>query len=436
MSTPAEASLPRLLAGVPERGSMSLSEHHHVHGPPPFSDRRMRRSASGLIEQVDEAGLLGHGGGAFPMATKMRTVAQAPGRPIVVINAVEGEPASLKDRTLMETLPHLVLDGGVLAAQAIGAEEVILCVSESAGGALQSSSTAIAERGARRGDPRLRLIGVPDAYISGQESALVNHLNGGSATPTFTPPMISQRGVRRRPTLLNNAETLAHLALIARHGPQWFRALGTVTQPGSTLVTLAGDVRQPGVYEIEYGAPLSSLIDAADGLAGQARAILIGGYAGSWIDADSLQRIELCDERLASFGASLGASVVLVLSEQACAVAETVRVARWMSSQSSGQCGPCVYGLRALCDQIEQVAYGRSDEQARTKLARLAALVSGRGACRHPDGAVHFIVSALKIFDEEFALHARHGACRACHSARRLPLPVSGHRHLAMAAAR
>ena len=164
----------------------------------------------------------------------------------MVINALEGEPASLKDRILLQTLPHLVLDGGALAAQAVGAEEVILCVSESAGAALQSSSTAIAERRRHHGDLRLRLVGVPDAYICGQESALVNHLNGGPANPTFTPPMISQRGVRRRPTLLNNAETLAHLALIARHGPQWFRALGTVTEPGSTLVTLAGGVRSRG----------------------------------------------------------------------------------------------------------------------------------------------------------------------------------------------
>ena len=190
------------------------------------------------------------------------------------------------------------------------------------------------------------------------------------------------------------------------------------------------------MYEIEYGAPLSSLIDAADGLTGRARAILIGGYAGSWIDAGSLERIELCDERLASFGASLGAGVVLVLSEQACAVAETVRVARWMSSQSSGQCGPCVHGLRALCDQIEQMALGLSDGQARAQLARLAALTSGRGACRHPDGAVRFIVSALEVFAQEFGSHARRGPCRTCHDTRQLPLPTSAHHHLAVAAAR
>lgn len=434
MSTHPEAGLPRLLAGIPQRGFMSLDEHHRMHGPPPFAQRRERRETSGLIEQIDQAGLCGRGGGAFPMAAKMRAVAQSPGRPIVVINAVEGEPASLKDRTLMETLPHLVLDGGSLAAHALGAEEVILCISDSAGGALESSSAAITERRQHRGDPRLHLVSVPDTYISGQESALVNHLSGGPAIPTFTPPMAFQRGVRRRPTLVNNAETLAHLALIARHGPKWFRALGTPAQPGSTLVTLAGDVRRPGVYEIEYGASLSSLLEAADGSTGEPRAILMGGYAGSWIDARSLQHIELCDERLASFGASLGAGVVLVLSEPACAVAETVRVARWMSSQSAGQCGPCVHGLRALCDQIEQLALGRSEGQARQQLARLAALTSGRGACRHPDGAVRFILSALEVFAEEFASHARRGPCRACHGPRRLPLPASPHRHLALAA--
>ena len=132
-------------------------------------------------------------------------------------------------------------------------------------------SDALAERTPqrRRGAPRLRLTRVPNRYLAGQESALVNHVNGGPAIPTFTPPLPFERGVRRRPTLVGNVETLAHIALIARHGPDWFRELGIASQPGSALVTLSGSgLAAPGVYEIELGSPLPALIDAAGGLQG------------------------------------------------------------------------------------------------------------------------------------------------------------------------
>jgi NADH:ubiquinone oxidoreductase subunit F (NADH-binding) len=423
----ATPGLPRLLAGVSERGAMSLHEHLAVHGQAPFArGRRERRAASELIEQVKRADLRGRGGAGFPTAVKMRAVADARGRAVVVANAAEGEPASFKDRTLMELTPHLVLDGGVLAAQAVGAEELIVCLPESASAGLDSVELAIAERRDRaNSSPGLRLAAVPESYIAGQESALINHLNGGPATPTFTPPMPFQRGVGRRPTLLNNAETLAHIALIARHGPDWFRWLGTEAQPGSTLITISGAVVYPGVYEIEHGAPLSSLIEAAGGptTTMPVRAALLGGYAGTWIDGDLLPGLELCDEQLAPHGASLGAGVVVLLGEHACGVAETVAVTRWLADQSAGQCGPCVHGLDALASAVEQLAAGAVQTQAPQHIARLTSLVNRRGACGHPDGAVRFLTSALEVFSEEFSDHARHGLCEACAQPRALALP-------------
>ena len=228
--------------------------------------------------------------------------------PIVVVNAAEGEPASLKDRTLLEMLPHLVLDGGLLAAQAVGADEVIICVCDSAPASIEGIAAAIEERGRLPGAPtRMHLAAVPSHYVAGQESALVNYLNGGPAKPTFTPPMPFEQGVRRRPTLINNAETLAHIALIARHGSQWFRQLGTPSQPGSALITLSGPVVHPGVYEIEHGASLASLIEAAGGATGRLRGALLGGYAGTWIGGELLRGLALSDEHLAPHGASLGA---------------------------------------------------------------------------------------------------------------------------------
>jgi NADH:ubiquinone oxidoreductase subunit F (NADH-binding) len=407
---------------------MSLDEHLDIHGELPTSRRRDRRGAGALIDHIEQAGLGGRGGAGFPMARKMRTVASGRGKPIVVVNATEGEPASLKDRTLLETLPHLVLDGAALSARAIGADEAIVCVCESAAVGYERAERAISERGRLPGQwPRIVLAAAPEGYVVGQESALVNHLNGGPPKPTFTPPMPFERGVRRRPTLVNNAETVAHVALIARHGPRWFRELGLEDQPGSTLVTLSGPLAYPGVYEVEFGASLSSLVEAAGGTTSRVRAALFGGYAGAWVDGRELSRLALSTAHLAPYGASLGAGVVLLLSDEACPVAETARVTRWLAGQSAGQCGPCVHGLDALAGTLEQIALGADATHATNRVEQLAALVSRRGACGHPDGTVRFAMSAMEVFAEEFADHARHGRCDACARPSELPLPASAH---------
>jgi NADH:ubiquinone oxidoreductase subunit F (NADH-binding) len=429
----APAGLPRLLAGMPAHGAVGLAEHRATGGELPYGTRRERRSAAALIDQVEQAGLRGRGGAAFPVARKLRAVTAASGRtplgkrPIVLANASEGEPASGKDRLLLENLPHLMLDGGVLAARAVAADELIVCIDESAGVALRSLTRALSERERAGGDGlRIGIQTVPEGYVSGQESALVNLCSGGPAKPTLTPPMPFQRGVRRRPTLISNAETLAHLTLIALHGPRWFRALGTRADPGSALVTLSGAVAHPGVYEIEHGAPLPALIEAAGGCTSSVRAVLLGGYGGTWVGAGAIPELALANDQLTAHGASLGTGVVVLLSEQACPVAETARVTRWLATQSAGQCGPCVHGLDAIAGAIEALAHGAATAGVGKRIARWCTLATGRGACRHPDGAVRFITSGLEVFAEEFADHARHGRCEACASAPQLPLPSRG----------
>jgi NADH:ubiquinone oxidoreductase subunit F (NADH-binding) len=420
------AGLPRLLEGIPSHGGMSLAEHLALHGPLPVWRRRARGGEHPLIAQVEQAGLRGRGGAGFPTAVKLRAVAASRGRPVVVVNAAEGEPASLKDRTLTQTLPHLVLDGATLAAHTLGASEIVVSVCESAQASAESIAEAIGERGSTgRCSPRIRLAIIPAHYVAGQESALVNYLNGATAIPTFTPPMVFQQGVARRPTLLSNAETLAHLALIARHGPGWFRELGTPSQPGSTLLTLSGPVSRPGVYEIEYGASLGSLIDAAGGTVGRPRAALLGGYGGSWVGGGHLHSLLLADEHLATYRASLGAGVVLLLSESACPVAETTRLMRWLASHSARQCGPCVHGLNAITTSLEETAGGAAQPDRHQRLRRLAALVRGRGACAHPDGAARMVLTAMEAFGPEFQDHARHGPCEGCLHPGELPLPVT-----------
>jgi NADH:ubiquinone oxidoreductase subunit F (NADH-binding) len=423
-----QSGLPRLLAGVAEHGSVGLDAHLQIHGELPHEPRRRRREAP-LIELVEQAGLRGHGGAAFPTARKLRAVAAARRRAIVVVNAAEGEPASLKDRTLCQMAPHLMLDGAELAARAVGADEVLVCVCESSPASIDNVGEAIVQRrGLHDAQVALNLSVVPAGYVAGQESALVNHLDGGPAIPKFTSPPLFEQGVRRRPTLIANAETFAHLALIARHGSDWFRALGTSTQPGSALVTLSGPVEHPGVYEIEHGASLASVVAAAGGLSTRPRAALIGGYAGTWIDGLLLKGVALSDEHLAPHGASLGAGVVTLLSENACPVAETVRVATWLADEGAGQCGPCVNGLGALAGTLREMLAGSADGNSAKRIERLAALTSRRGACGHPDGAVRFVLSSLQTFGGEFADHARHGPCEACEAPAELALPAVARR--------
>ena len=425
-------ALPRLLAGIRADGASTHEEHLELHGPLALGGgarrRQVREDAARLLDEVERSGLTGRGGASFPTATKMRAVAGARGRAIVVANGAEGEPASLKDRTLMETLPHLVLDGGLVAAEAVGADELIVCACESAGASVEALELAIAERSRELsgagGGPKVTLVSVPSHYVAGQETALLHYLGGGPAKPTFTPPMPFEQGLRRRPTLVNNAETLAHLALIARHGANWFRQLGTASQPGSTLVTLSGPVAHPGVYEIENGSSLTSLIEASGGTTARVRAVLLGGYAGAWIGGELLQALALSQEHLAPHGATLGAGIILLLSEAACPVAETARVARWMADQSAHQCGPCIHGLDALASTVEQMASGTAEGNAAQRTDRLASLTARRGACAHPDGAVNLVLSSLEVFAPEFADHARHGACEACPRPPELPLPL------------
>jgi NADH:ubiquinone oxidoreductase subunit F (NADH-binding) len=418
-------SLPRVLAGLSSHDPMSLEQHLAVHGEVVLG---RGHGTPDLIDELERAGLRGHGGAAFPLARKMRAVAGSRRRPVVVVNGAEGEPASGKDRILLQMLPHLLIDGALLAAAALGAREVIIAVCQSEPDGLHSVARAIAERRRHpvgRRAPELTLVPVPAGYVAGQESALVSHLNGGPAKPTFTPPLPFEQGVRRRPTLVANAETLAHVALIARHGAAWFRELGTGPQPGSALVTISGAIARPGVYEIEYGASLSSLIAAGGGTTGRVRAALLGGYAGAWVGAERLEELFLSEEQLAPHGATLGAGIIVLLSEIACPVAETVRVARWLAGQSARQCGPCLFGLDALAEALEAVAEGRlGDGDARARISALGRLTRRRGACAHPDGAVRFIASAVRTFADEFADHALHGACDGCERPGRLPLPA------------
>ena len=423
MAVNVEQLLPRLLVGIGERPMAQLESHLAVHGPLPEL-RRCRPEE--LIAMVEAAGLRGHGGASFPTARKMQAVASRRGPAVVVANGSEGEPASKKDRVLLRELPHLLLDGAAVATRAVGARKAIIVLPGSDDRSVQSLHAALRERrqARLRDDPQFELFGIDPRYLAGQESALVNALNGGPAVPTFTPPRPFESGVGRRPTLVQNVETLAHLALIARHGADWFRQLGTPRHPGSALVTLSGALAAPGVYEIEHGTPLIELLQSA-GVEDELSAVLVGGHFGTWLTVSEAPSVRLAAEHLADYGATLGAGVIVALAAGACPVAETSRIADFFAAESAGQCGPCVYGLEAIAHTIHQLATGTATGHAHADLERWTRELPRRGACQHPDGAVRFIASSLRVFEPEFRDHARRGRCERCSGSAVPPAPIS-----------
>jgi NADH:ubiquinone oxidoreductase subunit F (NADH-binding) len=392
----------------------SFAAHLDRYGPPPQVSRRR----DSLLDEVERSGLSGRGGAGFPTAVKLRTVG-ARRSPVVVANGTEGEPASSKDEVLLTFNPHLVIDGVLAALAAVGSGEAYLAVSRRARSAHAALDAALAER--RRETERIELVSVPDRFVAGEESALVHWLNGGDAKPTFTPPRPFERGVRGRPTLVQNVETLANLGLIARYGGDWFRERGTRDEPGTALVTVRGAVARPGVIEAELGTPLGRILDRCGGLTAPPRALLVGGYFGSWIDAAGALDVPLAEAALQPRGAALGARTLAVLPQGTCGVAETARIARYLAGESAGQCGPCVFGLPAVAQALEGIAVSAADaRRALSRLPQLAEQIARRGACGHPDGALRLVDSALRVFAPEIELHLG-GRCTAGHREPLLP---------------
>lgn len=410
----------RVLAGPPlERGAESYLEHVARLGPLPLSQAQRT-----LIPELEASGLLGRGGAGFPVGRKWRSVAErAHGRgAVVLVNGAEGEPLSHKDRTILALRPNLVLDGAQLAAEAIGANEIVLYVGETAEVATDALQRAGAERRAAGAGSRvpIRIARAPDRYVAGEESAAVRFVNEGDARPVTTPPRPFERGVAGLPTLVQNVESLAHAALIARSGADWYRAVGEGDARGTALVTVTAPGGRPVVREVELGRTIGEVarLDAArpgDGTsaatASDTQAVLLGGYFGRWIDAGTAWGLPLNPDILRQHGLSMGAGVVAFLSTSTCPIVATARIAEYLAAQSAAQCGPCVFGLRAIADAVTRLARLEAHREDWANVERWAAQVKNRGACRHPDGAVGLLESALVTFEGELERHWHRRGC-------------------------
>jgi NADH:ubiquinone oxidoreductase subunit F (NADH-binding) len=416
-SPPAISAHPtaRLLPPAPKR---AFVEHLQWFGDLPAA-------GAGLLGEVEQSGLRGKGGARFPTATKLAAVASRR-RAIVVANGTEGEPASVKDIVLMSHVPHLVLDGAVLAAEIVGAREVILCVKR--GSPVQPIlERALTERLAEGYDTiHFRVVGAPNRYVAGEETALVHWLNGGDAKPLFVPPRPFERGVDGRPTLVQNVETLCDLALIGRFGAEWYRSAGTPEDPGTTLVTISGAVTKPGVYEVPLGSRLGDVLGVAGADCTDCSGVLVGGYFGAWMAPAAAADARLGVNALRSAGGGLGAGIVVAMPREGiCALAEVSRATRWLADQNAGQCGACVNGLDAIADAVATLVAGDRNQRAEGLLKRWLSMMEGRGACKHPDGVARFVASSIRVFHNEIERHRHRGPCPPT-GATVLPTPRTG----------
>ncbi|MGL5825113.1 MAG: NADH-ubiquinone oxidoreductase-F iron-sulfur binding region domain-containing protein [Nocardioides sp.] len=378
------------------RSGPSLAAHRRQYGP------LARMSLRQLLELSEQARLRGRGGAAFPFATKLRTAASGRGKPVVVVNLSESEPASSKDTALAIARPHLILDGAALAAHALGTRSVHLALPGKRPQVVEQMRAAIRER-----DDWVRwhtYVG-EQHFVAGQSRAVVELLAGRANTPVTAREPEAVSGHKGLPTVLSNAETWAQLGRLALIGGESYRALGTLDEPGTTLLTYTESGYPTEVIEVAYGTPWREVLPRR----AHRRHYLVGGFHGSWTTWDTLSaaRVSLRDMRVV--GVSLGAGVVIVPDAHECPVVFTSKIVDYLADQSAGQCGPCFNGLPALATALHAVRDGQGRP---AEVERLAAMVSGRGACTHPDGTVRLVATLLSTFPTEVSMHVR-GQCRA-----------------------
>jgi NADH:ubiquinone oxidoreductase subunit F (NADH-binding) len=387
----------RLLSGPsPAAGPEALASHIGRLGSLP-------EAGPHFIDTLIQSRIVGRGGAGFAAGTKWRAVAiHSRGNAVIVVNGAEGEPQSQKDRLLMSTRPHLILDGAFIAARVLRTRRVMLYIGDRHTAAKDAMIRALAERS----ESERALVTshtAPARYVAGAESAAIHLINEGVATPTTMPPFPFERGIDGAPTLVQNVETLAQIALLARHG----------APSGTSLITVAGAVAKKGVLEVDSETTVGEVIKLAGGTEGWSRAVLVGGYFGSWVDTAQAWDLPLDAAALRNRGLSLGCGVIGVMASNRCPVCEVAGIMHYLAGESSAQCGPCFFGLRALADACGRIAERGTSREDLARLNRWADQVRARGACRHPDGAVMFLQSALKTFAPEFADHRPHDATLA-----------------------
>lgn len=363
-----------------------------------------------FLADLSTAGIRGRGGAAFPAATKLSTVRAAKTDTVVVANGEEGEPTSVKDRWLLRSRPHLVLDGLRLAAEVVGATAAYVYLSD--GPAQESVQRALAEL---KDDPNfvleVTIVKVDPGYVAGEETSAVRAINGGPALPNDKPPRPFEEGVAGLPTLVNNVETLANLALVHQLGVAEYRRVGTDASPGTFLMTLTTSAGSD-LFEVPFGVTLREVLAWSGTDAELVQGFLMGGYFAGVIGPRALD-FPLDYDIYAKAGTGLGCGAIVVLDEAQCPVATAAAVLAYFGRENAGQCGSCFNGTSAMAEVLESLRDSTASRSDIDRLRHWSTFLRGRGACGTLDGATNVAASVLREFPDLVDKHLL-GTCEVC----------------------
>ncbi|MEO5656560.1 MAG: NADH-ubiquinone oxidoreductase-F iron-sulfur binding region domain-containing protein [Nitrospiria bacterium] len=414
-----------LLEGVPPGGSLDLEAYERQGGYEALRKAVAGISPVDLVDAVKRSGLRGRGGAGFSTGKKWEMALGKRGKvKYVCCNASEGEPGTLKDRFLIKANPHLIIEGVILAAYTVGADEAYIFLKNKFAEEYRLLAEAVeAARGRGYWGPQvlgsafrlnLQVFRGPDAYIAGEETAMLESIEGRAPRPRQKPPYYPiQHGLFGLPTLVNNAETLANIPKIVLRGGEWFAKIGEPSSPGTMLFSLTGAVVRPGVYELPLGTPLRHLIEHVGGGVANGRslkAVFPGGPSQTVLVPKDLD-VPLDFDSLKRIGSGLGTAGVMVYDDQTCMLRVAIEFATFYQNGSCGQCPPCELGTINITKLVMKIEEGQAVQRDLDFLVQVFGLVRGRGYCDLISSAVRSVESTVKLFHDEYETHLREGAC-------------------------
>ena len=417
-------SVRELTANCGKRRATTLEEYQASGGYEALR-KALSMDPAAVIAEVKASGLVGRGGAAFPTGVKWEGAAKEPAEPkYVICNADESEPGTFKDRVLLEEDPHRILEGLIIAAYAVGSHEATIFLRGEYTNAFLTMTAALREAaeagitgpGVLGSDFSLsvELFRGAGAYISGEETALFEALEGKRGFPRMKPPFPTTSGLYNKPTVINNVETLSNIPTILNKGAAGFRQTGTEKSPGTKLFCLSGDVKQPGLYEVPFGISIRHLLyDLAGGIRGdrKLKGILFGGAAGAFADASALD-VGLSFEDLRAHGLPLGAGVITVFDETRDLRDALERLAYFFADQSCGKCYPCQLGTRRQLEILERAAAGKMLPGDRERLTDVGWTMTDASLCGLGQTAASAVLSAIKLWPDLFEENPSAGGSR------------------------
>ncbi len=383
-----------------------------------------KTSQDDIIEMVKRSGLRGRGGAGFPTGLKWSFINRAaPGDKYIVCNSDEGEPGTFKDRDILRYNPHALIEGMIIAGYAIGATAGYNYIRGEFWEPYERFEAALAEA-REAGFLGEDILGSgfsydihshlgAGAYICGEETALLESIEGKKGQPRFKPPFPAMFGLYGRPTVINNTETLASIPDIIRQGSEWFRDLGVENSGGAKLFSVSGNVNRPGNYEVPMGTPFAELLEMAGGVreGRRLKAVIPGGSSAPVLPGEVMMDLTMDYDSIQQAGSMLGSGAVIVIDDSNCMVKLLDRISYFYHEESCGQCTPCREGTGWMHRVIHRIETGRGRPEDLDLLDDVASKIMGRTICALGDAAAMPVASFVKHFRDEFQYHIDHKQC-------------------------